>query len=323
MILINFAGFAFTDMDRNIGELVTKPLSKRKPMEKVHMKYVDDLSLAVSLDLKQNLVQNPDQNPERPLTFRNRTNHILPQEKNTMQEEFDKLAAFANQNEMVINDDKTKAMLFNWSRSRDFMPQIVNGSGDNLEVVEEMKILGVIVSSDMTWHKNTRYICGKGYSRLWMLRNLKRLGASCQELVDVFYKQCRSVLELAVPAWAGAITNSECNQIERVQKTAAAIILGDKYKTYKNALKVLDMQTLQERRSDLSLNFAKKALKSQKFSSWFSVNENDYDKTRSLRDELDLVKTRTKKYKDSPIPHLTDILNTHLQNQAKRKTRTC
>jgi hypothetical protein len=203
------------------------------------------------------------------------------------------------------------------------MPQIVNGSGKHLEVVEDMKFLGVIVSSDMTWHKNTKYICGKGYSRLWMLRNLKRLGASCTELVDVYYKQCRSVLELAVPAWAEALTNSECNQIERVQKTAVAIILGDKYKTYKNALKVLDMSTLKVRRSELSLNFAKKAFKSQKFCSWFSVNENEYDKTRSLKNELNVVKTRTKKYKDSPIPHLTNILNTHLQSQAQKKTRTC
>ena len=35
-------------------------------MEKVQMKYIDDLSLAVSIDLKENPVENPDQNPERP-----------------------------------------------------------------------------------------------------------------------------------------------------------------------------------------------------------------------------------------------------------------
>ena len=55
-----------------------------------------------------------------------------------MQEEYDKLTAFANQNEMIINDEKTKAMLFNWSRTKDFMPQILNGSGKHLEVVEDM-----------------------------------------------------------------------------------------------------------------------------------------------------------------------------------------
>ena len=114
------------------------------------------------------------------------------------------------------------------------MPQIENGVEEYLEVLEELKILSVNVLSDMTWHSNTKYICSKGYARMWMLRNLKRLGAGTDELVDVYYKQCRSILELAVPAWNPALTNSESDQIERIQKTACAIILGDKYKSYKN-----------------------------------------------------------------------------------------
>ena len=76
------------------------------------------------------------------------------------------------------------------------------------------------------------------------------------KLLDVYYKQCRSVLELAVPAWTPALTNSESNQIERVQKTACAIILGENYKSYKRALKTLNMKTLKVRRSELCLSFA-------------------------------------------------------------------
>ena len=41
---------------------------------------------------------------------------------------------------------------------------ILNESGEFLEVVEELKILGVVVSSNMKWHSNTKYICGKGYA---------------------------------------------------------------------------------------------------------------------------------------------------------------
>ena len=145
------------------------------------------------------------------------------------------------------------------------MPQVENGLGEYLEVLEELKILGAIVSTDMTWHSNTKYICCKGYARMWMLRNLKRLGADTEELVDVYYKQCRSVLELAVPAWNPALTNSEANQIERIQKTACAIILGEKYSSYKTALKILNMKTLKMRRSELCLTFANKSFKSDNF----------------------------------------------------------
>ena len=43
----------------------------------------------------------------------------------------------------------------------------------------------------------------------------------------------------------------------------------------------------------LCLSFAKKTLKSDKFASWFSFNTNNYDKTRSEKDILTLVKTRS------------------------------
>ena len=81
----------------------------------------------------------------------------------------------------------------------------------------------------MKWSDNTDYICQKGYERLWMLRRLKGLGASEAEMLDVYHKQVRSVLELAVPVWQPAITQQETKQIERVQRCALYIILGDDY----------------------------------------------------------------------------------------------
>ena len=44
---------------------------------------------------------------------------------------------------------------------------------------------------------------------------------------DVFIKQVMSVLELAVPAWNGALPKSDRKSIERVHKTALYIMLGD------------------------------------------------------------------------------------------------
>ena len=92
-----------------------------------------------------------------------------------------------------------------------------------------------------------------------MLRNLKRFGARTDDLIDVYVKQCRSVLELAVPAWSPGLTVGNANQIERVQKAALAIIMGENYSSYSNALKKLDMETLVDRRAALCLSFAKKA----------------------------------------------------------------
>ena len=130
---------------------------------------------------------------------------------------------------MRINYKKTKVILFNSRRKYDFQPEIKNDEGDILEVEEEMKLLGLKISSDLSWHSNTKFICMKGYSRLWMLRNLKKVGANIWDMKDIYEKQVRSVLEMAVPVWEAGLTKSESNQIERVQRTACAIILGTKY----------------------------------------------------------------------------------------------
>ena len=81
-----------------------------------------------------------------------------------------------------------------------------------------------------------------------MLRRLKGLGASVKELMDVYYKQVRSVLEMAVPVWQPALTQYEARQIERVQRCALYIILGEQFTGYSDALELLECSKLNDRR---------------------------------------------------------------------------
>ena len=233
IILINFAGIQ--PHSEPIGKLITKPCNKRQPMEKTNAKFVDDLTLAVSLNLKETL--QPDHTPASigPREFHRRTNHILPREDNIMQRELDEILAYSNEKKMKINQEKSNIMLFNTRKNFDFVPEVGLGS-DSLQVVEVTKLLGVQIRSDLKWSTNTDYICSKGYSRLWMLRRLKALGAETGELLDIYKLQVISVLELAVPVWHPGLTQSEVTQIERVQKTALHIILGTKYTSYNEAL---------------------------------------------------------------------------------------
>ena len=48
----------------------------------------------------------------------------------------------------------------------------------------------------------------------------------------------RSTLEFTVPVWHNALVGEDRLQIERVQKSALRINLGDKYISYTSALKV-------------------------------------------------------------------------------------
>ena len=139
------------------------------------------------------------------------------------------------------------------------MPRLLIEDGIFLEVVEEFKLLGVILQSNLKWYSNTEYICKKGYARLWMLRRLKSLGANCDELLDVYDKQIRCVLELAVALWEPGLSQIESKQIERVQKSAFSIIMGDDYLSYACAIDRLERKKLSQRRYDLCVKFAKKS----------------------------------------------------------------
>ena len=74
----------------------------------------------------------------------------------------------------------------------------------------------------------------------------------------------RSILEFGVPVWDRAISKKEVNKIERVQKIAIHIKYGKKY-AYTESCNISKTSKLIVRREKLFKNFAKKALKHEKF----------------------------------------------------------
>ena len=79
---------------------------------------------------------------------------------------------------------------------------------------------------------------------------------------------------LAVPAWNAALSQVEKKDIERIQKTALHIILGDYYHSYVNALDIVGLESLEARRHKLCLKFARKAAAHPKHRNWFKLNMN-------------------------------------------------
>ena len=159
---------------------------------------------------------------------------------------------------MRINQEKNKVVLFNTARTNDFMPNLSILENHNLEVVEQFKLLGVIFQSNLRWQANTDFLCQKAYSRLWMLRRLKNFGADQESILDVYHKQVRCVLELNVAVWEPGLNQAQIKQLERVQKCAFYVIMGDQYLDYESAVKSLKSDKLSDRRIKLCLKVAKK-----------------------------------------------------------------
>ena len=121
----------------------------------------------------------------------------------------------------------------------------------------------------------------------------------------------RSILEFGVPAWNGTITVAEKIEIERVQKCAVHIMLGRDYSDYEDSLRILNLESLDERRSKLCLQFALKAEAHPKFKSWFVQSSTKAYNTRSKTPKYKHVLASHARYEKSPIYYLTNLLNLH------------
>ena len=85
-------------------------------------------------------------------------------------------------------------------------------------------------------------------------------------------------------------------------------MLGVKYVNYENALKVVGLETLEERRQKLCLKFAKKAENNPKHSKWFKPNVKA-NNTRLIKDKYCPVYSNHMRFEKSPISYLTQLLN--------------
>ena len=102
---------------------------------------------------------------------------------------------------MVINKEKTKVISFSKSRKWAFPPELQFTDGTPIECISDTRLVGVVVSQDLRWFKNTAYICQKARSKLWMLRRMLKFDLTIYEMFDVYTKEIRSLLEMAVPVW--------------------------------------------------------------------------------------------------------------------------
>ena len=112
----------------------------------------------------------------------------------------------------------------------------------------ETKLLGNILTNDLTWQRNTEELVKRAYAKMKMLRKLSSFGAPHNDMKQVYISFIRSLLEQSSNVWSSSLTVECQKDIEIVQKIALKIILKDQYKSYENALKLLDLETLKERR---------------------------------------------------------------------------
>ena len=64
----------------------------------------------------------------------------------------------------------------------------------------------------------------------------------------------------------------KCGGSRKNSKTFAKLVLKEKYKNYENALNLLDLHSLEERRKTMCLKFAKNGIKNKTLNDLFPIN---------------------------------------------------
>lgn len=153
-------------------------------------------------------------------------------------------------------------------------------------------------------------ILGIAYGRLWAISRLKSAGVSEDDILFFFNIKIRSVLEFCAPVWSSMLTAENISDIERVQKIALKVILNEKYVNYDSACSLMKTKSLQLRRKDLSLHFALSCLKSEQNKHLFKQRKTICYSLRNIQ-SFEMPFCHSERYKSSPLPYLTSLLNDH------------
>ena len=181
--------------------------------------------------------------------------------------------------------------------------------GKVVETVNETKLLGTVITDKLDWNSNTEKIVKESNKRMVFLHRSSKFTCNKSDLKKIYIQQIRSKLEQSAVVWHSSLTQKCKNKLERVQKSALRIILGEHYLNYKNALKVLNLQSLEERRESLCLKFAKKCLQVQKFRSMFPIKHQVHNMPKRGKDKYVIRRALTERYKISAIPYMQRLLN--------------
>ena len=86
---------------------------------------------------------------------------------------------------MKINSDKRKAIIFNFTKNYQFDTRLILNH-EILEIVNETKLLGTVLTSDLKWDKNTENIVKKAYAKMEILRKMSGFGAPIEDLKKIY-----------------------------------------------------------------------------------------------------------------------------------------
>ena len=274
-------------------------------------KFIDDLSVLEIVNLLTVGLTSFNLKHQVPTDIPSH-NQFIPADNLQSQVWLDTINEWTVNQQMLINEKKTKTIIFNYTDNYQFTTRLTIND-QPIEVIESTKLLGTNLTNNLSWNLNTSAIIKKANARMQLLRKVASFGTSTDDLKDIYILYVRSILEKSATVWHSSLTEENKTDLERVQKSAFKIILREQYKSYSNALLKLQLETLNLRRENLCLSFAIKTSKNPKFQHLFPRNENSKQINTRYPDKFKVQHANTDRLKYSSVISMQHLLNEHFK----------
>ena len=197
----------------------------------------------------------------------------LNPENYQMQSHLNTISEWTNDNQMLLNEEKSNFIIF--SRSKEEFTTRLCLNEIPIQRFSTVKILGVWLQEDMSWEENTKQICKKAYSRISILSKLKYAGINTDDLITIYILFIRSLTEYCSVVFNSSLTQKQSQKLETIQSTCLKVILDINYISYNAALEMTGLEKLSVRRNKRQLSFAKKCVANKFTSRLFPENPKD------------------------------------------------
>ncbi|XP_054588462.2 uncharacterized protein [Nothobranchius furzeri] len=212
--------------------------------------------------------------------------------------------AWSHSNHLQLNTLKTKELVVDFRRSREG-PVPIKIEGEEVEVVNKYKYLGLWVDNKLDWSCNTDHLYKKAQGRLYFLWRLRSFNI-CRKLLRMFYESVvAGELLFAVVCWGSGTAKKDTSRLEKLIRKAGSVV-------------------------DMKLDTLVSVAEERTLKKLLDIMDNvghplhtAINKQKSLFSErLLLPKIRTNRLKNSFVPHAVRLYNSSLEGRGRRNRRT-
>ena len=237
-------------------------------------------------------------------------NGFISKQNLSTQDNIDKILEWTISKKMMLNQKKSNIKCFNFTQNYQFTSRITMGDYV-LPVINQTKLLGVIVTDNLKWTENTKYLIKRANSRMEILRKLAKFSPPIEDMKNIYILYIRSILEQSACIWHCDLNEEDRVSLERVQKNALRNILQERYTGYEESLKILNLETLHDRRQKLLIKFGRKCLTLPQTKELFPLNMKAHDMKTRHSEKYTVLKAHTNRLMNSTVPTIQRMLNAY------------